>query len=195
MPVSRTTSQNGFTLVEAVMCCFIVSMALIPVLHLIGDSAKSKLMQKEQSLALAAARGLMSEIVQCRYTDPDTTTGETRSTWDDVSDYNGLTETTLAQKTGTALAGYTGWKRQVSVRLVTLAAPDTTSATDVGLKCITVTVTSPTNHVYTITSLRSSTDGYECANHTSDTYSRQIDITIDGGASVSTSVNPVNQVP
>ncbi|MFT3785693.1 MAG: hypothetical protein QM770_05940 [Tepidisphaeraceae bacterium] len=148
--------------------------------------------------AMALAKQLMSEIVQCRYADPDTDSGETRSTYDDVSDYNGLVESPPTDQTGTALPGYTGWTRRVTVRLVTLASPSTTSVTDVGLKEITVALSSPTGRLFTLTSLRSSNDGYERASVLAGTYTSSIDVTLssrDGDSTVTTSANTVNLVP
>lgn len=180
------------------MSCLLIAMVAVPALRLVGDSSQSKRMQSEQSFGMELARELMSEIVQSRYAEPTTEGGETRSTYDDVTDYNGLTELNPTDRSGTAIAGATGWRRSVAVRLVTLAAPATTSATDVGLKEIVVTVTSPTGRVMTLTALRSNVDGYERRSVTADTYASTVDITVDTGSTggtVTTSVNTVNLVP
>ena len=190
-------SRRGFTLVEAVLSCLIISVVLVPALQLVGDSAKSKILQRQSALGAALARELMSEILQCNYVDPNVDTGEVRSGWDDIHDYDGYVQTSPTDRTGTALPGYTNWIRKAAIRYVTLASPGTTSATDVGLKEIVVTVTSPTGRIYTLTALRSNNDGYERKSVTAETYTSSIDITLQtaDGVTVTTSANTINLVP
>ncbi|MCX5662021.1 MAG: PKD domain-containing protein [Planctomycetota bacterium] len=63
-----------------------------------------------------------------------------RSTWTDVDDYNGWTETTPQTKSGTVLGNFTGWTRSVLVEWIDPATLAATSNTNTGIKRITVTV-------------------------------------------------------
>jgi MSHA pilin protein MshD len=188
---------RAFTLVEAVIGCLLIALVLVPTLQLIGDSSRSRTIQREQTLAAGLARELMGEILQARYAEPTTEGGETRATWDDITDYHGLSETPPVQRDGTTIAGFTGWRRAVTVRLVTPASPTTTSATDVGLKEIVVTVTSNTGRTYAFTSLKSSNDATERRAATSGAVVTSVDISLDVGTGtpLTTSVNTANLLP
>jgi MSHA pilin protein MshD len=190
---SRNIS-HGITLVEAIVGSVMIALILVPMLQLIGDGARYRLVQSEQTRAAMLGRELMSEILTQRYIDANTDTGETRSTWDDVDDFNGLNESPPTFRDGTTIPGYTGWRRQVATRLVTPATPTTTSATDVGLKEIVVRVTSNTGRVYTMSALRSNNDIYERRSASTGNMVTTVDISIDPGSGtpITTSVNTVN---
>ena len=93
---------------------------------------------------------LTHEILQQSYTEPVSTpafgaeSGEaTRTAFDDVDDYNGLNETPLTNRDGSAIGvpGPATWRRTVSVVWVnpsTLA--DASPQAETGVKKITVTV-------------------------------------------------------
>jgi MSHA pilin protein MshD len=193
----------GFTLVEAVFCCLIVGVVLVPTLEMIGATAVARKVQAEQTQGTSLARQLLSEIMQCRYADPDSDAGETRATWDDVSDYDNYSETSPTSRSGTALAGYTGWQRSAQVQWVDPTNPATTVGTDQGLKRITVTVQGPKGQSFTLTGLRSSGGAAERTPTMGCTYASWVDITLQassGSGTVSTAtsvtgVNLVNQIP
>lgn len=177
------------------MGCALVAIVLVPTLQLIGDSSRSRAAQTELSRASGLARELISEILQANYADPNgTSTGETRATFDDVSDYNGLAESPPVQRSGTALSGFTGWRRAATVRLVSPTALTTTSATDEGLKEIVVTVTSNTGRTYSFTALKCRNDSTERRPANSGSHVTSVDVTLDvgTGSPLTTSVNTVN---
>jgi hypothetical protein len=72
----------------------------------------------------------MSEIVSQDYSDPtvsglwgpELTEGLTgRTAFDDVDDYSGFSESPPKDRSGVAMAGWTGWRRSVAVTWVILA--------------------------------------------------------------------------
>ena len=90
--------RRGLTLVEVMFSIVVMSTMLLAALGSVGAVAKSRVSQKESVQGLALARQLLSEIVQTRYkdlVDPafGIEAGELRATYDDVDDYNGLSET------------------------------------------------------------------------------------------------------
>jgi MSHA pilin protein MshD len=189
--------RYGFTLVEAVLSCVIMAVLLLPALSLIGAAARTRKTQPEQTQALTLAKHLLTEIMQSRYADPDgTEAGETRASWDDVSDYDKFQEKPPTHRDGTAIAGLTGWKRQVKIKLADPANPANNPGSDLGLKQISVTVTSASGTAYTLTGLRSSASGYERRPTSSTTYASWVEVTIDVGGPMEVSgTNLVNQVP
>lgn len=196
--IRSCTSTRAFTLVEAVIATLIVGIALVPALGMVGVAARDRAIQGDLASGMTLARNLMSEIVQCRYADPDATeVGETRKTWDDVGDYNGLNQSPPLDKDGFAIPGYTGWTQSVRVALVTTADLVTASGTDKGLRLIVVTIASPLGRKYTLTALRSSNGAYERTPGATTTYASDVTVTIQptGGQSLTAGVNLVNQVP
>jgi type II secretory pathway pseudopilin PulG len=194
-PRQHPAGRHAFTLVEAVMGCVLVALVLVPTLQLIGDSSRSRATQTELSRASGLARELLGEILQARYLDPNgVTTGQTRANFDDVSDYNGLTESPPVQRSGTTITGFTGWRRATTVRLVSPSAPTTTSATDQGLKEIVVTVTSDTGKTYSFTALKGKNDATERRPGSSGSHVTSVDISLDvgAGAPLTTSINTAN---
>ena len=189
---------SGFTLVEAVISCLIMATILTSALTMVGAVAKSRKVPAAQAQGLELAKGLMAEILQCHYINPSgTTDGTTRATWNNVSDFSGFQDSPPSATNGTAIPGYTGWKRKVTVTLVMPAAPDTVSGTDQGLKRVTIQVTNPSGVVYTLYGLKSSTSYTERKASATATYTSGINIQLQptGGSTIAAGVDLMNQVP
>jgi MSHA pilin protein MshD len=167
----RTTSSPGFTLVESLICVLIVSGLLVASLGTFGAIGRARQNQVDRTLGFALADQMLDEVTQCYFKDPDVATtslgpdaGETtRAQYDDVDDYDGLSQTPPQLRDGTVLTEYAGWTRSVSVICVKPDAPDV--AINAGdpqvLKRITVTVKSPRGTTITLRGLRSSDGAYE----------------------------------
>jgi MSHA pilin protein MshD len=198
-PIVTVSRRAAFTLVETVISVLIVGVMMVAVLETIGASARDSVLQCEQCKATALAEQLLTEIVQCRYADPNDESGETRATWDDVSDYDNLNEDPPLSRTGTPLAGYAGWQRTVAVRLADPNDLSRQPGSDLGLKAITVTVVSPAGKSTTLTALRSKNSIYEHQAQTQTTYTSWADISVQVGSDVGTKsivgANLINQVP
>lgn len=154
--------RGGFTLVEVSVCVVIVGVMLAAVMQTVGQSSVMQFRLAERSRAAQLARSMMAEILAQPYQDAlvATTTlgpepGELRATYDDIDDYNGLTESPPTAKDGTSLnlPSASTWRRSVSVAWVT---PTTlaSSATESGLKKITVSVYHRGTLVYTLSALK-----------------------------------------
>jgi MSHA pilin protein MshD len=169
--ISSRRRRRGFTLVESTISVLIVSGVLIAALRTFGGLARARLIQTDRTLAYGLADNLLAEVMQCYFKEPGGGTtlgpeaGETRATYDDVDDYDGLTETPPKARDGTVVAGFTGWTRSVSVMCVRPDAPNVAiNAGDAQvLKRIVVTVKSPRGASVTLSGLRSSDGPYEQA--------------------------------
>jgi MSHA pilin protein MshD len=180
-------------------------MMLGAAIQTLGISARLRLFQKQQYQGQALAKQLMDEILQTQYVDPGVLpvfgpeVGEVRANYDDVDDYNGLSESPPVNRDGTAIPGFTGWKRAVQVFWADPTSPSTTTVTDTGLKRVVVTVTSPTGRVTVLTALRSRNSAYEDDPVISTTYTSWVGITVQVGSdatnTASSAVSPINQVP
>lgn len=142
-------SATGFTIAEVAVCVLIVGVMLAAAAHTLGQSSMLQFRINERTRANQLARAMLAEIMQQAYIEPTQTptfgaeTSETRSTFDDVDDYNGLSETSPKSKDGTSLnvPSSTNWRRTVSVvwaNRLTLAAASPQAES--GVKLITVSV-------------------------------------------------------
>ena len=165
--------QEGFTLVEVVIVIVLVGamMAGMTALFMnnVGSSHRPYLRQK----ALAVANAFMDEIIRKQWNEASPlgggcvnagvscgsgptavaigTDGESRSFYDDVDDYHGLTQSPPQDSAGVNMPGYSGYTVGVSV-VQPGASWNSIPAADVRL--ITVTVTSSSNETITISAYR-----------------------------------------
>jgi MSHA pilin protein MshD len=207
---SSRPARRGFTLVEATISLVVVSVMMVAAMSVAGQSARSRTVQQEQVRGEALARQLLSEIMQEPYQQSGATTtvlgpeaGETRSTYNDVDDFNGWTESPPQFANGTAIPGFTGWKRAVKVEWVSvtglLSSAFAVSSTETGMKRITVAVTAPSGKVTTLVGLRSQNSPYEHVPSVATTYTSYMGVTVQVGSDSTTassaSADLVNQVP
>jgi len=162
--------RKGMTLIEGVISIVIVTTMLVAALSALGSFSRARRSQFDRCAGAALARALMSEILQTRYIEPvsdvsfgleDGEADDVRSAWDDVDDYNGLSESWPKTKDGVKIAGADGWTRSVAVEFVQPTNPNTTSSEDTGLVRISVSATSPTGVTTTLQALRSDQSVYD----------------------------------
>jgi MSHA pilin protein MshD len=134
--------HRGFTLIELIIFIVVVAAGLAGILSVMNTVVKSSAdpMVRKQSLVLADS--ILEEIMQKAYCDPDPLISQneaTRATMDDVSDFDGKTETLFALPA--ELSTY---------KVLIVVAGDTStlgSAPNVPAKKITVKVTGGTESV------------------------------------------------
>lgn len=82
---------HGSTLVELVVTIVVIGVGLAGVLLVMDRSTRASAGPILEHQGLAVAEAYLEEILLRKYTDPNgTELGETRPTFDDVDDYNGL---------------------------------------------------------------------------------------------------------
>lgn len=142
-------SSAAFTMVEAVLSTIIVAVMFVAALNTVSASRWTQYRASQISRGQLLARLLSTEILRQSYEDPDGTpvfgreTNESaspRTSWDDVDDYEGLSETPPVARDGTAVANSTGWKWTVKVEWVDPADPSVVKTAESSAKRITVTV-------------------------------------------------------
>jgi MSHA pilin protein MshD len=136
-PCPNLHHQTGLTLIELIISMVIIAIALVGIFSVINLTVSHSADPVVQHQAIAIAEAYLEEIQLQAYTDPNgTNTGETRATYDNVDDYNGLNEAPLNQNGAaiTSLSAYT-----VSVAVADQAVTGLTATA----KKITVTASGP----------------------------------------------------
>jgi type II secretory pathway pseudopilin PulG len=143
----RRCRLTGFTLVEAAISVVIVAVMFVAALNTVGAARVAQYKAILVGRGRMLAEALMAEILPQSYQEPGATcvfgpeageSGTSRAAYDDVDDYHGWTESSLAAKDGTALPNSTNWSRTVTVEWVDPVNPQQVSGTETGAKRITV---------------------------------------------------------
>jgi type II secretory pathway pseudopilin PulG len=166
VPLNRKSASRriGSTIAEIVVSTAIVGVVITGALESIGMVYRTRRINANRLTVPGLAQELMAEVLSMAYEDPTNPggalgldSGETsanRSTFDDVDDFHLWNSSDVKSRAGVARAGYTGWNQQIQVAYADLTNPLTTAGSDLGLKRITVTVTSPQGVTKTLTALR-----------------------------------------
>lgn len=162
-PVAAPRGRRGFSHVEILVSTLLVGVMVVSATQLLGGVVSSRTATSYAARGLHFAQQLMTEILRQAYIDnllpvfgPELLESlGTRAAFDDVDDYHGWSESPLRTRTGTVIDNSSGWQRNVVVEWVNPANPSATSATDQGLKRITVTVLYGSRTVSRLVSLRS----------------------------------------
>ncbi|MGQ0586749.1 MAG: type IV pilus modification PilV family protein [Gammaproteobacteria bacterium] len=94
--------EAGFNLIELLISIVVISIACTGVLLVYAQTVRFSADPMVQTQALAVAEAYLDEILARPVTDPDgTNAGETRATWDNVGDYNGLSNSPPQDQNGT----------------------------------------------------------------------------------------------
>jgi len=168
---------------EVVVSTLLVGLVLVSSMRTIGGVIRTWQVTDEQHDGMALATEMMSEILQARYTDPETPFGgmqldsdensSPRTDYDDTDDYNGWSASPPETRDGTELTDFNDWTRAVDVQKVDAGDPGSVlsdGAEDEGLRKITVTVTAPDNTQTVLIALRAQLGAMEQAPSVKTTY-------------------------
>lgn len=128
--------QRGFSLVELIVAIVIIGVAVGGVLLVFVVAATHSADPQQQQQAIAVAEGYLDEILARAYDDPDgSNAGETRASFDDVSDYNGLSQNPPRDQNNAVLPGLAQYTAAVTVTTTVLGpAGDTVPARRVDVR-------------------------------------------------------------
>jgi hypothetical protein len=167
---TRRTRRQGGGIAEVLICTFLVGLMIVAALNAIGMVFRTRRMNADRLTGPGLAQDLVAEILSMPYDDPQNPGGAigvnvgesaaNRTTFDDVDDYNGWTAANGVGRDASTRTGYTGWGHSVAVVWIdptTLAV----SASETGLKRITVAVTSSSGIARSLVALRSNLGAVE----------------------------------
>lgn len=141
----------GFALVEAVIAITIVAIAATTILAQVSQANIQSGRSLVQAQAALLANGYLGEIAARPFDDPDGVDGEgTRRLFDDVDDYNGLTDIGARDGNGNLIPGGNRFTTRVAVTRSS-ALPGVPAADTL---LVTVTVTDPAGAAMTMTAVR-----------------------------------------
>lgn len=143
--------ESGLTLVELVITIAVLAIAVTGILLVLNENVAHSADPMVEQQAVNIAEAYLDEILNQSFTDPDgSNVGETRPTYDDVNDYNGLSEAPHDQS-GNAVAGLSNYTVTVTVtNNVTLGTDANATRVDVNV------VYTPTNISITLSGYRTS---------------------------------------
>ena len=114
-------TDRGFTLLELIISMVVVSIALGGVLMVMNTTILHSADPMIHHQAVAIAESYLEEVLLHAYSDPDGVGGEgDRSLFDDVGDYDGLTDVGARDQNGTAIAGLEDYTVSVNIADVSL---------------------------------------------------------------------------
>ena len=169
LPNSRAARRRGFSLVEATLCTLLVGILFTAAVQAVGLSGTIQFKAADRARGRALAWALVDEVVQQKYSlasDPsssvfDLLLGATagpragdRTGFDDVDDYRNYSDAPPLNRDGTAVPGAAGYARRVTVAYADPLDLTQPSATDTGVKRVTVVVTRNGQTVARATALR-----------------------------------------
>jgi MSHA pilin protein MshD len=129
----------GVTLVELIVSIVVIGVALAGVMVVIVRNTMSSADPLIWHQAVIVAEAYLEEALTKNFTDPDgSDAGETRATYDDVMDYNGLNDSPPKDQNGTVISALAGYTVNVQVIPEAFGNPSVASAVRVQ-----VTVTPP----------------------------------------------------
>jgi hypothetical protein len=127
----------------------LIGICLVAAMRALGMTLMTKTGMADSAIAGSLADSLLHEVLQRRYEDPAGSAdlqvdGDEvplqKTTFDDVDDYHGWQENPPQDASGQPIAGLDDWTRSVRVELVEPGDPNKDSATDQGLKRVTIEV-------------------------------------------------------
>lgn len=158
--------QRAFSIMETTMATLMVGILLAGSL---ASFARIRGMQQDMVMMEQAnllALDLMNEILSFPYSEPGVTTVSTgpevgessRSLYDDVDDYNGMSEASALTRSGTAIPGASQYRRRVAVYFVQPANPSVISFTNQGSRIVVVLVDRNGQQVFSLLGYKTQTE-------------------------------------
>lgn len=118
----RPNAQSGATLVELIISIVIISIALTGILTVMNQTVNHSADPLVQHQAIAIAESYLEEVLLQSYSNPSGGySGSDRSQFDDVDDYNGLSDTGVKDQQGNSVTTLSNYSVSVTVSGATLA--------------------------------------------------------------------------
>jgi MSHA pilin protein MshD len=151
MKNSSVLNSRGVTLIELVVAMVVMAIAMTGVMLVINYATSHSADPVLRHQAIAIAESYMEEICLKDISDPDGTDGESeRVDYDDVDDYDGLSDSGVKDAYGDTVSGLDSYAVGVSVTDVSFGP----TGNQVSGAQIVVTVTDPAGQSLSLTSYR-----------------------------------------
>ncbi len=119
-PRRAIVRYGGFTLIEVITTIVVLGVAATAITSLFTNTIRSSANPVIQQQAISIAEAYMEEILLKSFSDPDGIGGETRANFDDVLDYNGLTDVGAVDQNGNSIPALNNYTVSVSVNTLDL---------------------------------------------------------------------------
>ncbi len=120
--------QRGITFIELVITIVILAVGLTGTLLLYQRTGQSSADPMLHQQALAIGESYLEEILLRAYSDPNADeTGETRTTYDDVDDYDGLSDSGARDQSDNPVSGLESYTVTVEVSTVNIGPTGNTT--------------------------------------------------------------------
>lgn len=108
--------MKGFSLIELLVAIVVLAIAGSSLMAMFASNVRSSADPVIQQQAIAIAEAYLEEISSMSYNDPDATeVGETRASYDDIDDYDGLSDDGVIDQSGTAISALSSYNVNISV--------------------------------------------------------------------------------
>lgn len=114
-PGSPSKALAGATLVELIVSIVVIGVGLAGILVVIDRNTRASADPLLQHQAIAVAEAYLEEILTRQFSDPGGPGVESRATFDDVNDYNGLSNVGARDQNDNAISGLEQYTVGVSV--------------------------------------------------------------------------------
>ncbi len=119
---SRKICISGFTLIEVLITIVVVGIAATAIMSVFVSTAKTSADPIIEQQAVSIAEAYLEEIQGKNFADPTgDETGESRSSFDDVDDYDGLTDVGARDQNNSVITGLEAYTVSVAVVNSTLS--------------------------------------------------------------------------
>ena len=118
---NRPTNRDGFTYIEMLVSIVVIGIAVAGVLSVMNMTTRHSADPMIQQQAVSIAEAYLEEITLQPFADPDGSetggaeAGESRGSYDDVSDYDGLDDNGARNRSGQTISGLGAYRVRVSV--------------------------------------------------------------------------------
>lgn len=114
--INNSKYQLGATLVELIITIVIISTALTGIMSVVNITTGHSADPMVQHQAIAIAESYLEEILLLPTIDPDgTNTGETRATFDNIADYQALSDIGAKNQLGETITGLSLYTIDVTI--------------------------------------------------------------------------------
>jgi len=131
-PTVNKIEQCGATLIELIITIVIISVALTGLLSVVNLTTRHSADPMVQHQAIAIAESYLEEIMLLPITAENDTSTADRSTFDNINDYNGLSDAQASDQNGDVIAGLENYSVVISINDETISS--------ITMKVITITV-------------------------------------------------------